>query len=219
MGKWVQVYCGCDNRTPLVNSSRSARPYNKKRRLTNREKQEVEEWERTTERMYECGHRGGVVVEFYPGAILVLGSAIASVLPDPASAFEIFRKVGDWRCYVDGDELLLISSHQAALWLLEIDEIRRGFQGIGNAPLETFARVAVEVHQRELDGKSTLEARVDKVAERVPFSRIVSVKKELQESETPEMRSTLKTIDSALAEATTLCNASIELQSPIRFLW
>ena len=150
MGKWAQVYCHCDNRTPVANSSRSARPYNKKRRLTNRQKHEVEEWQRTTERMYECGHRGGVVVEFYPGAIHLLGSVIASVLREQTGSFDIFSKVADPACYVDGDELLLICPGNARLWLLEVYEIRQGLQGIGEARLETFERVAVEIHRREL---------------------------------------------------------------------
>ena len=83
MGKWVQVYCSCENRTPVPNSDSSfGRPHRKKRRLTNIEKQEVEEWERSEKNMYECGHRNGAVVEFSPGDIIQLGDLIASVFRD-----------------------------------------------------------------------------------------------------------------------------------------
>jgi hypothetical protein len=218
MGKWVEVQCNCKNRTPIPNSDfLFGRPHRKKRRLTNREKQEVEEWERTTMNMYECGHRSGVLIEFWPGDIIRLGSLVAGILYDTTNNFEVFTKVGDWRCY--DDELLLISPGEAHLWLIEIDEVRLGLRGVNNLPTERVERLVVEFYRVELGSRIDLENRLDQIQEEMPMARIAGLRRNVQQSRWPDMESAIEKIETALRDAANLCDTSIECGNPIRLLW
>jgi hypothetical protein len=135
MGKWAEIQCACPNRVRLPCSDFYLdRPHRKKQRLTKREKAEVQEWERTTENMFACGHQRGVVLEFAPDDMIRLGYHLNRLFP--ASTFQVFAKVGDWRCY--DDELLLIHPEEAKLWLLEIEEIQTAFQGSSNLTQNKF---------------------------------------------------------------------------------
>ena len=80
MGKWAEVPCNCVNRVPLEGSDYYfGQPHRKKHRLTKKEKEDVEEWERTAKNMFSCGHRNGVVVEFSPGNIIHLGNLLGTI--------------------------------------------------------------------------------------------------------------------------------------------
>ena len=96
------------------------------RRLTRREQEEVEEWERSTRNMFACGHRGGMIVELWPGDIIHLGNLLGRIFRSDGGVFEVFARVGDWRRYED--ELLLIQPDEAGLWLMEIEKSRRPFR-------------------------------------------------------------------------------------------
>jgi len=196
----------------------SDRPYRNKRRLTNRERQEVEEWERTTKNMYECGHRKGILVEFWPGDIIYLGYLIDHVFQDKANIFKVFSKVGDWRCYED--ELLLICQDEAGVWLLESDEIRHGLNGMGNLTPQEMRKLIVEFHRSEVGIRSDLERRLDKVAKEMSFAPVVGMKRNIAEGPSqPDIEATIGKIGKALTDATTLCKTSIETGNPIRLLW
>src|SRR5688500_14898627 len=173
MGKWAEVQCACPNRKPVPGSDfMVGKPHRNKRRLTKKQSDEVAEWERTTRNMYECGHRDGVVVEFWPGDIVNLGDIIGGIFED---GFEIFKRAGDWRCYED--ELLLIPPDESQLWLLEIDEIQRALDGAGNLPQQKVERLILEFLRRNLGVRNDLERRLDEVTAQMPFARLNALKK------------------------------------------
>lgn len=218
MGKWAEVHCDCPNRVPLPGSDfYFGEPHRRKRRLTKKEREEVEEWERTTKNMFECGHRSGVIIEFWPGDIIHLGNLIGSVIRDESSTFEIFAKVGDWRCYED--ELLLLPPDEADLWLIEIDEIQRALQGFGNLPQDKIGKLIVGFYRDDLDSRLDLESWLDEVAAKLPFAQVVPLKRNVQQSKRPELESSVEKIMEALTDGARLCRASIETGNPIRLLW
>jgi hypothetical protein len=218
MGKWSEVHCDCPNRVPLPGSDfYFDKPHRNKRRLTKKEKAEVEEWERTTKDMFECGHRSGVVIEFWPGDIIHLGNLIGSVFRDESVTFEVFAKVGDWRRYED--ELLLIQPDEASLWLMEIEEIQRALLGSENLPPDKMAKLIVESYRADLGGRLDLERRLDEVAAKAPFARVNPLKRNVQQSKLPDLESTVEKIVKALTDAARLCSASIGTGNPIRLLW
>ncbi len=92
MGKWADVQCDCPTRVPLPGRFYFDEPHRKKRRLTRKQKTEVDEWNRTNKEMFQCGHRSGLIIELNPGDMIHLGNLIDSILPD--STFEVFAKVG-----------------------------------------------------------------------------------------------------------------------------
>lgn len=211
MGKWAQVQCTCVNRTPLPGSDPLfGRPYRKKRRLTKREKAEVEDWKQATENMFACGHRNGVVIELCPWNIVHLGNLLGTIFPD--STFEVFTKVGNWRCYED--ELLLVQPEEAYLWLREIEEIRTAFEGAGNLPTNKLEDLVSEYYREDLGARLSLEARLKQVEAEMPFARIVPLKRNVQQTKIPDVESTIETIMEALTSATKLCHASRETGNP-----
>jgi hypothetical protein len=218
MGKWVEIHCDCPNRVPLPDSDfYFDEPHRNKRRLTEKEKAEVEEWKRTTKNMFECGHRSGVVIEFWPGDIIHLGNLIGSIFRDESGTFEVFAKVGDWRCYED--ELLLIQPDEASLWLMEIEEIQRALQGFDNLSQDKIEKLIVEFYRNELGSRLDIERRLDEVAAKMPFAQIVPLKRNVQQSKRPDLESTVEKIVEALTDAAKLCRASIGTGNPIRLLW
>lgn len=174
MGKWAEVYCNCPNRAPRPNSDFFSRPHRNKRRLTTIQKKEVAEWEQTTEGQYECGYQNGAIIELWPGNIIQLGSLIDDIFSD-IKMFEIFPRLGDWRCY--SDELLLVTPDEAMLWQLEIEELQQAWQGVGRLPRSKVEKLFIEINRIKLG-----------------------------------------TADQVLEDAIKLCQASIRIGNPIRFL-
>jgi hypothetical protein len=217
MGKWAEVHCDCLNRVPLASSDFFDESHHNKRRLTKKEKAEVEAREHTTKNMFECGHRRGVVIEFCPEGIIHLGNLIGSIFRDEGGTFEIFAKVGDWRCYED--ELLLIKPGEASLWLMEIEEIQRGLQGFGNLLQGKIEKLIVEFYRDDLGNRLDLEKRLDEVAGKMSFARVIPLKQNVQRSKRPDLESTVEKIVKALTDAAKLCQASIGTGNPIRLLW
>ncbi|HZI86728.1 MAG TPA: hypothetical protein VFD48_07835 [Pyrinomonadaceae bacterium] len=218
MGKWAEVQCVCPNRVPLPGSDfYFDEPHRKKRRLTKKEKAEVDEWERTTKNRFECGHRSGLIIELCPGDIIHLGNLLGSILRDDGNRFEVFVKVGDWRCYED--ELLLIQPDEAGLWLIEIEEVQRAFQGFGNLPQEKIERLALGFYRDDLGSRLDLERRLDDVAEMTHSGPVNQMRSNVQQMKRPDIDSTVDTIIEALTDSAKLCRASIEIGSPIRLLW
>ena len=155
MGKWAEVDCRCPNRRPLPDSDLMFQPHRNKRRLNKRERAEVAEWERTTKNMYECGHRNGAVLQFWPGNFIHVGDLIGRIFKKEHETFPIFIRAGDWRCYTD--ELLLIPSDEAQMWLLEIEEIQRALEGAGNLPNEKIRAFVTEFCREDPDLESSLK--------------------------------------------------------------
>ncbi|MCA1621674.1 MAG: hypothetical protein LC795_20860 [Acidobacteria bacterium] len=218
MGKWAEVHCDCPNRVPLAGSDfYFDKPHRNKRRLTKKERGEVEEWERAAKNMFECGHRSGVVIEFSPGDIVHLGNLLGGIFRDENGMFEVFAKVGDWRCY--GDELLLIQPDEAGLWLMEIEEIQRALGGFGNLPQDKIERLLSEFYRDGLGSRLDLERRLDEIAAKMPFAPVVPLKQNVQQSKRPNPESTVEKIMEALTDAAKLCHAGIGTGNPIRLLW
>jgi len=189
-------------------------PYRNKKHLTTKEMAEVKEWERTTKNMWECGHCSGLVIEFWPGEIIYLGYQIGRIFE---GQFEIFTRVGDWRCY--DDEQLLIEPVEAELWLLEIDELVRALNGFGNLPHEKVNKVITQFFHDELGREHELKARLDEITAKMPFAPINSIRTKIEQSGLPDLDSTINKIKGALTDAAGLCHASIETGNPIRLLW
>lgn len=189
-------------------------PHRKKRRLTKKQSEDVAEWERTTKNMFACGHRNGVVIEFWPGEIIELGNTIGRIF---AIGFDIFKRVGDWRCYCD--ELLLIEPDEAQAWLMEIEELQRALDGKGNLPQQKIEDLISEFFRHDLGVRIDLERRLHEVAAQMPFASVNALKQNVQQSEQPSIESTIQKIAEALADADRLCRASIETGNAIRLLW
>jgi hypothetical protein len=118
MGKWAEVACRCPDRIRLPGGDVTFdRPYRTNRHLTAQQKQEVEEWERTRMNMFACGHRGGVIIEFWPGDIVRIGYHIGSA----GGVLKVFPAVGNPMSYDNPDELLSMGPDDAVLWLQEIE--------------------------------------------------------------------------------------------------
>jgi hypothetical protein len=192
------------------------RPYRDKRRLTNKEKREVEEWEQTTRNMYECGHRSGNLIEFWPGEIVRLGNLIGSIFRGSSHQFEIFTRIGDWRCYED--ELLLIPTDKARLWLTEIEEIRQGLQGLGDLPRRRIVKLISVFYRDELESRTELERRLGKAAEKMPSVAVEALRQNVQGLKW-DMEIAIETLNKALSDAIKLCQASFDTKNEIRFLW
>ena len=216
MGKWAEVDCACSNRVRLPNSDPYGdRPYRNKSRLTETEKAEVQEWERTTENMFACGHRSGLIIELSPSEIIQLGNILTRIFT--GNVFEVFTKVGDVRSYED--ELLLVQPQEAELWLLEIEELRRAFQGAGNLPFAEMDRLVLTLYREDLGSRLNLEARLDEAQARFPFAPINAIKRNVQRFKKPDAESTFEKIIETLEAAEKLCRASISTGMPIRMLW
>lgn len=216
MGNWAEVQCACPNRTRLPGSDPYFdRPHRKKHRLTKLQSAEVEEWKQTREDMFACGHRGGLVIELWPGEIIHLGHRIARIFG--SSTFEVFAKVGDWRCYED--ELLLIQPGEASQWLSEIEEIHKVFDGWGDLPEGELGRLVLEICRDDLNSRLDFEARLDEIEAKMPMTGVVPLKRNLEQWKRPDIQSTIQKIMKALADAAKLCRASIETGNPIRLLW
>ncbi|HKU76491.1 MAG TPA: hypothetical protein VJR02_21445 [Pyrinomonadaceae bacterium] len=216
MGKWAEVECVCPNRVRLPKSdSQFDRPYvHNRRRLSEKEKAEVEEWKRTTENMFACGHRSGLVVELSPSGIIQLGRLLAKIFT--GNEFDVFAKVGNSHCYED--ELLLVQPQEAELWLLEIDELRRAFEGAGNLSYEALERLVLALYRDDLSDRLSLEARLNEVEAKMPLSSVSSLKQNVQKFKRPDIESTNEKIIEVLEAAEKLCRASIETSSPIRMM-
>lgn len=215
-GKVGGIHCDCSTRVPLPDSDfYFDEPHRKNRRLTRKEKAEVDEWRRTNKKMFQCGHRSGVIIELNPGDIIHLGNLIGGIFPD--NTFEIFAKVGDWRCYED--ELLLIPPDEAGLWLTEIEEVQRELQGLGNLVPDKKEKLIWEFYRDELGSRLNLESRLYEVAEKTLAGPVIQMKRNLRQLKRPDIESTLEKIIDALTDATNLCRASIKTGNPIRLLW
>jgi hypothetical protein len=217
MGKWAEVHCNCPNRVPLPGSDYMERPHRKKSNLTPKEQKEVLDWEHTLQDMFECGHRSGNVIEFWPGEIINLGNVLGRIFESESGAFEVFTRVGDWRCYED--ELLLIQPDEAALWLMEIEELQKAFQGFGNLPHKKIEALTLELLRRDLAGRLDLEARLDAALTDSTKHIVLPFKQNVERSPRPDLKSTVETINEALSAAATLCHTGIEMGNPIRLLW
>jgi hypothetical protein len=97
MGKWCAVKCNCSNRNPLPKSKGSDFV------------------------PYECGHRDGALIQFWPGDLFSIGLALEAAYKKQPDAFAIFRRISDWHNY--DDEYLSLSPNDAALWQLEIEQL------------------------------------------------------------------------------------------------
>lgn len=167
--------------------------------------------------MFECGHRSGLIIELSPGDIIHLGSLLGSLFRDDSGTFEVFAKVGDWRCY-EG-ELLLIHPEEVGLWLIEIEEVQRALQGFGILPSEKIERLILEFYRDALGSRLDLEGRLDEAMEKMPSGPIIQMRRNVQQLTKPDTELTLEKITEALANAGNLCRASIETRNPIRLLW
>jgi hypothetical protein len=127
VGKWCEIKCGCPDREALPGnqwlSYSEYQKYEKKPRLA----KNLEEWEERVKGMYECGHRDGAFIQFWPGDIIRFGYALAEAFKNQPNRFEIFRRISDWRNY--NDDYFALTPEDAALWKLEIEQLKRFLSG------------------------------------------------------------------------------------------
>jgi hypothetical protein len=217
MGKWAEVQCSCVNRKPLKDGSSVSQPHRRKRRLTHREKEDVEEWQRQREFMFECGHRNGVVVELWPGDIITLGYLAERILTGASHPFPVFGKVGNSSLYVD--ELLLIPPDEALLWQTEIDAILGALDGRGDVTYPEITKLVIEFHRLEVSSILQIRSSLDEISAGIPFARTAPFRETLNVQGSPDVEATVRKIVAALSAASSLCHASFETGNPIRLLW
>jgi len=217
MGRWTEVHCACADRIPLPRSGSQHEPYGGKKHLSGRERMEREEWKATTRHMYACGHRNGVLVEFWPGSILRLGALIRSIFGDESDTFEILVRISDWSRYED--ELLLLTPDEASLLRMEVAELQRALDGSRDLPRNRVEKLISEFLRAEMELRLTLADRIERVGVRVPFARVVLLMQNVLASQQPDTEAAHQTIKDALANTEALCRASIATDNPIRMLW
>ena len=125
MGKWCEVKCDCPDREPLPGSRHP--DYDSYRRHFPGRVRPREEWEEKIRGMYKCGHRDGVLVQFWPGDLLKIGLALEAAYRERPEYFELFRRISNWRNYED--EHLTLSPEEAPLWRLEIEQLQGYLSG------------------------------------------------------------------------------------------
>lgn len=100
MGRWCLVQCDCCNRVPLQDSR----------------------WGH-----YACGHADGAILSFAPNGLLTIARDLDRIYRQAPREFEIFRRIGNPQSYVD--EYSSLSTDEAALWQMEIEQLRRYLSG------------------------------------------------------------------------------------------
>jgi len=216
MGRWAEVHCGCPNRCPLPTSGWQCEPHRKRRRLTAKQREERRLWEQTTKDMYECGHRNGCLLEFWPGYIIQFGRLINSAFPETRHDFPIFARVADRRSY---HELLLLPTDQARLWLSETDSIWRILEEGGTGPNDALEPLLTAIHDEDSELRLSLEKRLSEIRIHLPFTRVNPFIESVRKSDKPDLQSAVDKVVEALEDARRLCLASIESGNPIRLLW
>lgn len=100
MGKWCEVKCNCSTNRPDGTGA----------------KQES----------INCVHQG-IYLQFWPGDLLAVGSALAEIFGEKNTEFTIFLKIANWRNY--DDEYLRLSPDEVQLWELEITQLNHYLSG------------------------------------------------------------------------------------------
>lgn len=158
MGKWCEVKCDCPNRRPLPGSQWLSYSEYQKCEKKPRLAKTPEEWGEKVKGMYECGHRDGAFIQFWQGDILMFGYALEAAFKKQPERFEIFRRISDWRNY--DDEFLSLTPEEAALWQLEIEQLKRFLSSgefLGWHEKETFDKEFAEDDLLYGNIESTLE--------------------------------------------------------------
>jgi hypothetical protein len=126
MGRWCEVKCNCLKRTPLPGSDwfdyRSYLKFGPPPLVKTEE-----EWDQKVRGMYECGHRKGILLEFWPGDLFAIGDALEIAYKHEPNEFEIFKRISNWNNYED--ECLPLSLDEVTLWQLEIELLQRYLTG------------------------------------------------------------------------------------------
>ena len=223
MGKWSQVRCNCHNRIPLPKSDRRDRPYRKysHRRLLSKQEEDIEVWVKNIQDtygdMYECGHRDGMLIQFWPGDIIRLGWVLNTIFKNDLT-FEIYPKVGNGRNYFSEnlDEELHISPQEAELWLMEAAELKQAFLGYGNLPYRQVKQTISILYQVEVQSHNNLKQRL-----RIAAAETLGGRRFLDnlddEPASPEL--IMEQQFSVIKNTTKLCKAAIDSGNPVELLW
>ena len=193
------------------------RPHRHRYPLSQSEREEVEDWEVTKKDMFECGHRSGLIQEFWPGDVILLGKLIAEILIDEESPYEIFVKVGDWRCYED--EVLEVSPQDASRWLTEIQSLSDALQDLHGSCRSQVMELVLRFLSYEYEEKTRLNQNLEEARHRMSTDTVTSLSQNLQDLGTPNLVSTIQKMLDALDDAARLCKASLETCNPILMLW
>lgn len=129
MGKWSQVKCNCPDRVVIAEKG-------------------------FTEKIYACGHKNGMIIEYWQGDLMRIGHAAAIAFRTQNNATEMLKKLVDTEEYFD--EALFFSVEDAELLKLELEEIRQ---------LETLqgatCRKEWQIFHRELESTPFLYGNLD----------------------------------------------------------
>jgi len=165
--------------------------------------------------MYECGHRNGCLLEFWPGPIIQLGRLINSTLGKTGYDFPIFARVADWRSY--HDELLMLPTDEARLWLFEVDAVWRLLEE--GRPDDAINELLATLHDEDSELRLSLEKQLSEIKSNIPFARVNPFIESVRKSKRPDLQSAIDKVVEALKDARRLCLASIQSGNPIRLLW
>ncbi len=215
MGKWAEVPCACANRIPVEGSDPDFdRPHRRKHRLSKRQQQEVEDWKRTTENMYRCGHRNGMAIELWPGDIIELSRCVAESF-DAWIHREIFAKVGDFRSY-EG-ELLRLTSQEARNWLAGLTFLQERCSGRAGFDQDPLSKVLTCVLMKEAASQANMGIAFKGVEG--TFAAVGRLRPGAAESQPPTFEAAQNKIAEALRDAIKLCRASMNTGTPLSFHW
>lgn len=220
MGKWSQVRCNCSNRIPMPNSDLHNQPHRQRslKNMTNKQKIEVEEWRENIQNMYECGHRDGMLVQFWPGEIMKLGLILGRMFTDKPLTFEIFTMVGNTQNYFSEEvgETLYLNSQEVELWLMEVDEFERSLLGHGNLPYQKLMKIIRQLYQDEAKFYNHLKNHLESMKEQ-GMNRIVPLLENLNNEQKSLEDIQTKQFD-VLENVKKLCVASLESGNPIELM-
>jgi hypothetical protein len=217
MGKWAEVKCDCLNRVRLPGGAYEDRPHRGTYPLSESESKDVADWELTKKDMFECGHRNGLIYEFWPGDVILAGNLIAEIFSEAESSYEILIKVGDWRCYED--EVLELSPSDAARWLTEIQRLSNALHDLHGSCGRQVMQLVQRFLRYERDEIAELNQNLEEAREQMSTDAFNSLSQNVQDQGTPDLVSTIQKIMEALDHAERICRASLQTRNPIRMLW
>lgn len=105
MSVWVRVKCNCANRVPLKGAS-------------------IGDWGEFT-----CGHHDGAMISTSPNDLITYGYNLERIYKNQPLMFEVWRRLPKWRKVSHIADSLLLSSEDALLWQLEIEQLQGFLSG------------------------------------------------------------------------------------------
>ena len=215
MGKFAQVRCNCPNRIPMEGSDWNSQPYKNRhhKKLSARQRGDLEIWKQNLLNMYECGHREGMLVQIGTDEIIKLGFVLTTIFQEDSLRFEIYAKISDWHNYFldDFNEEFHISPQETELWLMELEELEKALLGHENLPYPKVQQLITLMYESKVNSHNALRKRLKSPG-------LISLLKNLDKEPLP-LDDYLNELLKVLEWAKQLCKEGIDSGNPIEFFW